>query len=114
MLQDGAGLVLLDALGHHVEDVVHDRSAQFEIKVRLDALLRHRLGHALRVATLELARQQVAQPAFQQRCDAAQEEEPDAPAGRPDTAAGTLAHRTRVEPVVDQVLQVLENTRVSD
>jgi len=59
-LQDGAALVCLDALGHHVEDVVHDRGAQFEVVVRLDALLGHRLGGALGRAALELAREQVA------------------------------------------------------
>jgi len=35
--------------------------------VRLDALLGHRLGDALGGAPLELARQQVAQPALEQR-----------------------------------------------
>ena len=39
--------------------------------------------------------------------DAAQEEEPDAPARRPEAAARPLADRPGVEPVVDQVLQVL-------
>ena len=35
-------------LRHHVQDVVHDGGAQLQVKVRLDALLCHRLGHALR------------------------------------------------------------------
>ena len=55
----------------------------------------------------ELAREQVTQPALEQRHHAAQEEEPHAPARRPEAAAGALAHRARVEAVVDQVLQVL-------
>ena len=107
VLQDGAALVRLDALGHHVEDVVHHRRAQLEVVVRLDALLGHRLGDALGRAALELARQQVAQPALEERHHAAQEEEPHAPARRPEAAAGALAHGPRVEAVVDQVLQVL-------
>lgn len=53
VLQDGAGLVLLDPLRHHVQDVVHDGRAQLQVKVRLHALLGDRLGHALRVATCE-------------------------------------------------------------
>ena len=49
VLQDGPGLVLLDALGHHVQDVVHDSSTQLQVEVGLDTLLGHRLGHALGV-----------------------------------------------------------------
>mmetsp|Transcript_19442 Transcript_19442/g.63358 ORF Transcript_19442/g.63358 Transcript_19442/m.63358 type:complete len:470 (-) Transcript_19442:1597-3006(-) len=107
VLQDGARLVRLDALGHHVQDVVHHRRAQLEVVVRLDALLGHRLGDALGGAALELPGEQVAKPALEQRHNAAQEEEPHAPAGRPNAAAGPLADGARVEPVVDQVLQVL-------
>lgn len=40
VLQNGAGLVLLDTFRHHVHDVVHDGSAQLEVIVRLHALLR--------------------------------------------------------------------------
>lgn len=39
MLQDGASLVLLDTLWHHVQDVVHDSRSQLQVKVRLNALL---------------------------------------------------------------------------
>lgn len=39
MLQDGARLVLLDALWHHVQDVMHDSRSQLQVKVRLYALL---------------------------------------------------------------------------
>ncbi len=86
----------------------HDGSAQLQIKVGLDALLGDGLGNALGLAPLELARQQVAQPALQQGHDAAQEEEPHAPHWRPEAYAGALAHGARVEPVVHQVLQVLQ------
>lgn len=61
----------------------------------------------LGVTALELAGQQVAEPALQQGHDAAQEEEPHAPHGRPEAHAGALAHRAGVEPVVNEVLQVL-------
>jgi hypothetical protein len=44
MLEDGLGLVLLDTLGHHVENVVHDGSSELEVEVGLDPLLRDRLG----------------------------------------------------------------------
>lgn len=101
VLQDRLRLVLLDALGHHVEDVVHDRRAELEVEVRVDTLLRDRLGDALRVAALELSSEEVAEPTLEQRDDTAQEEEPDTPAGRPETDTGTLADRTRVEARVD-------------
>ena len=101
MLQDRLRLVLLDALGHHVEDVVHDGGAELEVEVRLDALLGDRLGDALGVPALELTGEQVAEPALEQRDDAAQEEEPDTPARRPEADAGPLADRVGVETRVD-------------
>lgn len=69
--------------------------------MRVDTLLRDRLGDALRVAALELSSEEVAEPTLEQRDDTAQEEEPDTPAGRPETDTGTLADRTRVEARVD-------------
>lgn len=107
VLEDGARLVGPDALGHHVEDVVHDRGPELEIEVALHALLGDGLGDALGVAALELPGEQVAQPPLEQRHDAAEEEEPHAPGRRPDAAAGTLADGTSVEAVVDEVLEVL-------
>jgi len=93
VLQNRTGLVLLDTLRHHVHDVVHHRGPELEVEVALDSLLRHGLGHPLGVAPLELAREQVAQPALQQRRDAPHEEEPHTPAGRPEAAPRSLAHR---------------------
>ena len=107
MLQNRPRLVLLDALRHHVNDIVHHGGAQLQIKVGLDALLGDGLGDALAVAALKLSAEQVAQPALQQRRHAAHEEEPDPPAGRPEAAARPLAHRAGVEAVVDDVLEVL-------
>lgn len=48
MLEDGARLVLLDPLGHHVHNVVHHGGTQLQVKVGLHALLRHCLGHSWR------------------------------------------------------------------
>ena len=78
--------------GHHVEDVVHDGGSQFQIEMTLDSLLGDGFRHALGVTTLELTREQIAQPAFQQRRDAAHEEQPHAPSGSPKTAAGTFTN----------------------
>lgn len=47
VLQDGSGLVLFDALGHHVQDVVHHSSTQLQVKVRLHTLFSNRLGYTL-------------------------------------------------------------------
>ena len=127
VLQDCLRLVLLDRLRHHVENVMHDGSAKFEIVVRLDSLLRNRLRDTLAVATLELTSKQVAQPdkthnrsacqcygassrnvpSLQQRDDATHEEQPNAPARSPEAATRTFAHRAGVEAVVDEVLEVL-------
>mmetsp|Transcript_3880 Transcript_3880/g.8478 ORF Transcript_3880/g.8478 Transcript_3880/m.8478 type:complete len:333 (+) Transcript_3880:5507-6505(+) len=110
MLQNCTRLVGLDPLRHHVEDIVHHRRAKLEVVVRLDTLLGHCLGDPFRRAALELAGEQVAQPALKQRYHAAQEEEPHAPAGRPEAAAGPLADRPRVEAIVDEVLEILAHT----
>ena len=42
-----------------------------------------------------------------------EEEEPDAPAGSPDAAAGSLADGAGVESVVDDVLEVLAHPHLS-
>ena len=89
---------------------MHDGGAQLEVEVRVDALLGDRLGDALRVAALELAREEVAEPPLEERDDAAQEEEPHAPAGRPEADAGTFADGPSVEARVDDVLEVLAHT----
>jgi hypothetical protein len=47
VLQDRLGLVLLDPLGHHVENIVHDGGTELEIKVRLDTLLGDGLGDSV-------------------------------------------------------------------
>ena len=113
VLQDGGGLVVADALGHHVRDVVDHRLSQLQIVVTLHALLRHRVRDRVAVSALELTRQQVLQPALQQRDDAAQEEEPHAPAGEPEAAAGALADGPGVEAVVDEVLEVLAHAHLA-
>ena len=49
-LEDGARLVCLDTLRHHVQDVVHHRRSQLQVEVRLHPLLRHRLRDTLGVS----------------------------------------------------------------
>lgn len=51
MLKDGSGLVLLDTLRHHIQDVMHHSSSQLQIKVRFHTLFGHSLGNTLRVST---------------------------------------------------------------
>lgn len=51
VLQDGSGLVLFDALWHHVQDVVHHGSTQLQVKVRLHTLFGHCLGYSLGVTS---------------------------------------------------------------
>ena len=106
MLQNGPGFVLFDPFGHHIQNIVHYGRTQLQIEMWFDSLLRHSLGHTFRVTSFKLTREEIAQPALQQRSDAAQEEEPHTPSRCPDTATRTLTHRTRVEAVVDQVFQI--------
>ena len=94
MLQDCPGHVLFDSLWHHVQDVVHDGGSQLQIEVRLDALLCHSLCDALGVTSFELTREQVSEPAFEQRCDAPHEEKPDSPTWCPESTSWAFADRT--------------------
>lgn len=107
MLQDCLGLVGLDTLGHHVQNIMHDGSTQLEIVVGLDTLLGHCLGNALGVTTLEMSCQQVSEPALQQWYDTAQEEQPHSPARSPESTSWSLSDWSCVETVVDNVLQIL-------
>ena len=73
----------------------------------LNTLLGDGLGNTLRITSLELTRQQVTKPAFQKWYNTAHEEKPDAPARSPETDTRTLTNRTRIEAIVDEMLQVL-------
>jgi len=64
MLQDGLGLVLLDRLWHHVQDIVHHRSTQFQVIMRLDTLFRDGLRDAFAVTALELTGEEVTKPGY--------------------------------------------------
>ena len=92
MLKNGPGLVLLDWLRHHVTNVHHDRSTKLKIVVRLNPLLGDSLGYAFWMASLELPREEISQPPFQEGSDSSHEKQPNPPAGSPDTASGTLAN----------------------
>jgi len=70
------------------------RRSQFQIIMTFHSLLCHRLGNALRVSSFELARQQVAEPSFQQRSHSTHEEQPHAPPGSPESTARTFADWT--------------------
>lgn len=61
-MKDGLRLVLLDRLGHHIENVVHNGSTKLQIEVGLDTLLRDRLRNTLAITTFKLAREQVTKP----------------------------------------------------
>ena len=74
MLQNSLRFVLLDSFRHHVQDVVHDSSAQLQIKVRLDTLLGNSRGDAFGVTTFELPSKKIAQPSFEKWYDTTQKE----------------------------------------
>jgi hypothetical protein len=101
VLKDRLRLVLLDPLGHHIEDIVHNGRTKLEVEVRVNPLLRNCLRDTLRVTSLELTREEVTEPAFEEGNDTAEEEEPDAPSGSPETDTGTLTDGTGVEAGVD-------------
>ena len=91
MLQNGPGLVLLDALWHHVQDVMHHGCSQLQIEVGLDPLLGDRFGDALGMSSLELTRQKVSEPSLQKRGHTAHEKEPNSPAWCPKSTPGAFS-----------------------
>ena len=101
VLQNRARLVGLDALGHHVDNVVHDRRSELEIKVTLDSLLGHRLGDALRRTTFELSSKQVTEPAFKQRHDTAHKEQPNSPTWCPEATTRSFTNWSSIESIID-------------
>lgn len=116
---------------------MHDGRSKLQVKVRLDSLLGDRLRDSLSVSALELPREQVVQPTLKERNDTCQdnaskvvsaafnervrvkgrgegltshEEEPNPPSRLPEADSGSLSDRTRVKPVVDQVLKILAHS----
>ena len=109
VLKDGLRLVLLDRFWHHVQDVMHNSRAQFEIEVRFYTLLRDRLRDTFRIATLELTCEQVAEPTLEKGHNTPHEEEPYSPSGGPEATSRALSNRTGVEAVINEVLEVLRH-----
>merc|ERR1719318_1736727 len=101
------GLVLLDTLGHHVDDVVHHAGSQLQVEVALHPLLGDSFGHPLAMPALKLPGQKISQPSLQERSHSSHEEEPDSPPRSPEPTARSFSYRPGVEPVVDDVLEVL-------
>ena len=110
MRKNHPGLVLLDALGHHIQNVVHHAGTQFQVEMTFNSLLGHILRKRLGVTTLELTSEEITKPTLEKGGDAAQEEQPDSPAWRPKADTRTLTDWTGIESIVDQVLQVLAHS----
>jgi len=62
MLQNSLRLILLDGLGHHVQDIMHDSSTKFKVIMRFNTLLGHGLCNTLAISAFELAGQKISQP----------------------------------------------------
>lgn len=62
MLQNCLSLVLLDRLGHHVKNGVHDSRTELKIEVRLHTLFRDSLGNTLAISAFELTGEEIAKP----------------------------------------------------
>lgn len=78
-----------------------------------DTLFGDSLRDALRITSLELAREEVAKPAFKKWHDTTHEEQPDAPTGSPEADTRTLTNGTCIEAIVDEVLQVFRHSDLS-
>ena len=79
----------------------------------LDTLLGDSLGDALRIASLELASEEITKPAFKKWHNTTHEEQPDAPTGSPEADTRTLSNGTCIEAIVDEVLQVFRHSDLS-
>jgi hypothetical protein len=92
---------------------MHDSSSKLEVVMGLDTLLGDGLGDALRITSLKLAREEISKPAFKKWHDTTHEKQPDAPTGSPKADARTFANGTRIEAIVDEVLQVFRHSDLS-
>ena len=92
---------------------MHDSSTKLEVVMGLDTLFGDGLGDALRITSLELAREEISKPAFKKWHDTTHEEQPDAPTGSPEANPRTLANGTCIEAIVDEVLQVFRHSDLS-
>lgn len=86
---------------------MHDSSSKLKVVMGLDTLLGDGFGDALRITSLELAREKITKPAFKKWYNTTHKEKPDAPTRSPEADTRTLANGTGIEAIVDEVLQVL-------
>ncbi|SRR6266436_376514 len=92
---------------------MHDSSSKLEIVMGLDTLLGDGLGDALRITSLELAREKITKPTFKKWHNTTHEEEPDAPTRSPEADTRTFTNGTGIEAIVDEVLQVFRHSDLS-
>lgn len=62
------------------------------------------------MSALECSGEEVSKPPFEQRNDASEEEEPDSPSRSPDANTRAFSDGTSIEPVVDDVLDILAHS----
>ncbi len=113
MLHDGFGLVGFDSFGHHVHDVFHDCSSEFEIIMGLSSLFGNNFNKPFGVSAFELSGKQISEPSFKQGNDPSQEEQPNSPCRSPDTDSRSFPHWSGVEPVVNDMLDIFGHSDLS-
>jgi len=86
---------------------MHNGCPQLKVVVALYPLLCQSNALLAVTAPLKLPRQQAAQPLLEERYHPVQEEDPHPPARGPEPNAWSFAYGSCVEPVVNEVLQVL-------
>ena len=68
--------------------------SQLQVKVAFHSLLSDSLGDTFGMRTFELPRQEISQPALQQRSDSSHQEQPDPPTGGPYPTTWTFTNRS--------------------
>lgn len=113
MLQDGLCLIRFNTFRHHIIDIHDHTSSQLQVILRLNSLLGDCLGDAFTVTTFKLSGKEIAEPSLQQRHYPPYEEEPYAPPRCPEPNTRSLTNLPSIEPVIDQVLQILGHSDLS-
>ena len=65
------------------------------------------------MSALELPGEHVAEPPFDERHDASEEEEPDSPTRSPESNSRSFSDWPSVEPVINQMLEVLRHANLA-
>ena len=65
------------------------------------------------MSSFKLTSKQVSKPSFKKRCDSSHKKHPNSPSRSPESTSRTLANRSSIESVVDDMFEIFTHTNLS-